>query len=110
MPEAIETFQVKYKIIEGYNQELDNKINDTISSLYTFIMNVFSLIAPLIGGALYDTIGYDHTMNAHIFFEIILAVLFILFNCGTGVFKKDREKKEAQGKMRDIATSIFSVS
>jgi len=56
-------------------------------------MNMFSMLAPVIGGLLYDHLDYDHTMNAHIFIELTFAVIFICFNCSRDVFKKDKELK-----------------
>lgn len=35
LPEAIETFQYKYRIVEGFDQEFDHKLGDTISSMYS---------------------------------------------------------------------------
>jgi hypothetical protein len=34
IPEVIECFQVKYKVIEGYDKEFDDVMNDQISGLY----------------------------------------------------------------------------
>jgi hypothetical protein len=85
MPEAVEVFFLQYEIEEGYNKELDNLINDRISSIYSLLMNLFSMFAPIIGGLMYDSLDYNETMHIHIFIELGCAVIYILFNCGCNV-------------------------
>ena len=53
LPEAIETLQYKYNIVEGYDPEFDNKLSDTTASLYSQLYNLAALIGPVIGGGMY---------------------------------------------------------
>lgn len=90
MPEAIELFQLKFKIIEGFDQELDDKINDQVSALFTMIEAFFALVGPIVGGALYDSIGYQKTMNFVMLMNIFCCLIYLVFNCGQNVFKNSR--------------------
>ena len=56
LPEAIDYINYKYKIVEGFNPELDNKLSNIFSSLYSLINYLFALIAPIIGAVCYDYI------------------------------------------------------
>lgn len=58
LPEALEAVQVKYKIIQGYNSELDNLLSDLLSSMYTMFYSFSSLVGPIIGGIMFDSMGY----------------------------------------------------
>ena len=54
LPEAIDFIIYKYRIVEGFNPELDNKLSNVFSSLFSLINYFFALIAPIIGGLFYD--------------------------------------------------------
>ena len=46
----------KYKIVEGFDPELDNKLGDVFSSLFSLVNYLFALVAPIIGAFLYDNL------------------------------------------------------
>ena len=54
LPEAMETVQAKYKIVDNFCPEVDGFLSDTLSSMYTLFYSLASLLGPIIGGALYD--------------------------------------------------------
>ena len=56
LPEAMDFINYKYKIIEGFDPELDNKLSDVFSSLFSLVNYLFALIAPIIGAVIYDNI------------------------------------------------------
>lgn len=91
LPEAIESYQQHFKIIEGVNPALDNKLNDVLSSQYGLFYNLSSLIGPILGGILYDVVGYRSTMDINMFFELIIMVIFIKYNCGQTIFEDNRK-------------------
>lgn len=72
--------------------EFDDKLNDTMGALFSLVYNLSGLVAPIIGGFMYDhmstdfNLAYRRTMDANAFFELFMAVLFILFNCGCSVY------------------------
>lgn len=82
--------QQKFQIIEGQNPEIDGKLNDMLSSLYTFSFNLSSLLAPIIGGALYDATSYWKTIDINMIATSSVAIIFIIFNCGFSVIKRHK--------------------
>lgn len=102
LPEAIEVYQQKFRIVEGYDVELDNKLSDCISSLYSFLYNLAALFGPVIGGMMYDVFGYEHTMDVNLILQLIFAVVFYWFNCGRDVFQRDAKLKSELKRLKAI--------
>ena len=90
LPEAIECYQQKYKIIEGVNPALDNKLNDVLSSQYGLFYNLSSLVGPILGGLFYDKFGYRTTLDINMFLELIILGIFVRFNGGMKLYENDR--------------------
>ena len=103
LPEAIEVYQNQFKIIEGVNPALDNKLNDVISSLYGLFYNLSSLIGPILGGMMYDIVGYRTTLDINMFLELLAVFIFGYFNCGRDVWTKHEEFLEEIKKYRAIS-------
>jgi len=93
MPEAIESFQMKYKIIEGFDQALDNKLNDCVSGFYNQLTSLSAFVGPIIGGALFDSVGWRALLNYLMLVNAGFALFLIIFNCGPNVFKKEALKQ-----------------
>jgi MFS family permease len=102
LPEAVECFQVKHRIIPGHNNALDGRINDIMSSGYGFFYNLSSMLGPLIGGGLFTAYGFVSTLDINMIFSGIVATIFIVFNCGPQVFKHDKEHKKIMRRMKKI--------
>ena len=102
LPEAIEAYQLKYKIIQGVNPALDGKLSDIMSSGYGLFYNLSSLMGPIIGGVLYDAYGYEDTLNINMFMEFSFFLIFVIFNCGIFVFKNNNRDKKLMQTMKDI--------
>ena len=78
---------VKYKVIEGLDEEMDGLMNDSISSLYQGIFVSFGgLICPIYGGFMYDYAGYKTSMDISMFILIIMALIYYYFNDGTTIY------------------------
>mgnify|MGYP006893287236 CR=1 FL=1 len=60
----------------------------------------------MLGGYLYDTIGYEQTMNYAMVMNVVLTILYLFFDCGFNVFKQDKEEKEQLAKMKEINDQI----
>jgi|LauGreDrversion4_2_1035121.scaffolds.fasta_scaffold1857668_2 hypothetical protein len=54
LPEVIDVTNLKYKIVEGLDEDTEGKIHDTISSLYTFFFSFAGLTCPIIGSFIYE--------------------------------------------------------
>jgi hypothetical protein len=102
LPEAIETFQCKYRIVEGFDIEFDNKLSDCTASMYSQLYNLAALIGPVIGGGLYQMITYEPTMNSNVLLQLILACLFAYYNCGRDCYKNAADLKEMISKLKEI--------
>lgn len=100
LPEAIDQTLVRFKIVEGANEELDTAMHDTLSSLYNMISNGGSLISPIIGGALYDLFGYVRTTQVSAILMVIITLLYVFLNCGMSVFKDTKEEIEILKELR----------
>jgi hypothetical protein len=81
LPEALESFQIRYNIIEGFDKNFDNHLNDEISNLYNLFQQISSLISPIIGGVLYDHFKYRSTLDIIMLIELSFVLLFFLLNC-----------------------------
>ena len=56
LPEVIDVINLRYRLVEGIDEELEGKVHDTISSLYTFFFSFSGLISPIIGSYIYEHI------------------------------------------------------
>jgi hypothetical protein len=54
IPEAIDSIQNHYKIIDGANEELDERLCDVISTMMQMSMTLIGLIGPVIGTIFYE--------------------------------------------------------
>ena len=57
--------------------------------------NFSSLVAPLVGGAMFDLFGYRTTMDFHMGLELICVLSFAYFNCGAKVFDRNNTLTES---------------
>lgn len=57
LPNVFLITQLKYKIIEKIDDELDNAISVHQSCLYRLIGSTFGMLGPFIGAQLYESIG-----------------------------------------------------
>lgn len=102
LPEAIETFQMKYLIVEGFDTEFDNKLSDCMASLYSQFYNFAALVGPVIGGGLDQLFKYEPTMNVNMICSLFIALFFGIFNCGREVFKNSEELNSTIKKLKEI--------
>ena len=58
LPEVVDMITIEFKLIEGTDEETEQLLHDTIAALYNLWYSSSSLLSPIIGGALYDTVGY----------------------------------------------------
>lgn len=90
-PEIINLMTIRYKIVEGVDDDLVGRMNDSVSALYQVFYNFGGMMSPIIGAALYDLFGYEITMNISALFILTMAAVFFLFNAGPNAFKNFRE-------------------
>lgn len=85
LPEVMDVIQIKYKIILGHDEDFDAKLNDSISSLYNLFYCLSSLFGPILGGVMYDQLGYETTMDLNMVFVFLIFVAYAALNCGLNV-------------------------
>ena len=113
-PEAIDSHLQKYKIIPKYDLELDNKMNDTLGSLFALAYNFSGLVSPILGGFIYvhfakgDTKAYRKTMDSVMIFNFAMGVIYLLFNCGN-VYKNAEIQKQELAQMAEITQKIVEI-
>ncbi len=56
LPEVIEAVALKYEICEGLDERLDCELNDKASAIYATFCSIGMILAPIIGGPLYDAV------------------------------------------------------
>jgi hypothetical protein len=56
-----------------------------LSSFYTLSFSLSSLLAPIIGGAIYEAKDYWWTIDFNMVLTFFIAMIFIIFNCGFSV-------------------------
>lgn len=68
LPEAIEAYQVKHRLVPEIEPALDGKLNDIMSSGYGFFYNLASMVGPIAGGLMFDSYGYRGTLDYNMYF------------------------------------------
>jgi len=91
LPDAIEAVYVKEKIVEGVDEYQDSLINDLASGLYGTFFSVGQILAPTLGGALYDSIGFRHTADFMAVACLGYSIVFFVFNVGFSIFSSERK-------------------
>ena len=77
---------LEYRIIEGVDDDLVGKMNDSISALAILLINLGAML-NIIGAALYELFGYELTMIIYGCLIFCFAVIFLVFNAGQEVFQ-----------------------
>ena len=90
LPEIIESVYVKENVVPGENYHIDMLINDKAAGLYGTFYATGQIIAPILGGVLYDTT--NNRITCDILAVTCLCYSFIYFfgNVGFKVFKEEK--------------------
>lgn len=70
------------------------QISDKASGLYGTFYSVGQIISPLLGSALYDTIGFRGTCDLMALSCAFYTSIFFIFNVGFGIFGDEKKFKE----------------
>ena len=118
LPEVVDALFVEYKIIEGSAKETEGLLHDNIAALYNLWYSTASLFSPVLGGFLYDRMGFQKTMDISMFTMLGFALFYTVFNCGCRVYKYHydaldeldhlKEAKEKFDKLVEEDSSIKS--
>ena len=101
IPEIIERIQVENNIVEGDDEEIDNKINDKTNDLYAVSYSAATMISPFIGSYLQEmflTLEMDpwgsplqETCDFAGFCVLLFGIILTIGNCGLTVFSENRQ-------------------
>lgn len=69
-------------------------VNDKASGLFGTFYSVGQVMAPLIGAALYDNIGYRSTCDFLALTCVLYSVVYFSFNVGFKILEKSKKIKE----------------
>ena len=91
------------------NKDLDGLMNDSLANLYNVFQQSSGLFSPIIGGALYDSIGYHSTMDICSLVLVAFAMIYLIFNSGLTVFKDFREEKQKLEELKSLREEIEEI-
>tara|TARA_B110000285_G_scaffold204446_1_gene241402 strand:- start:9 stop:338 length:330 start_codon:yes stop_codon:yes gene_type:complete len=102
LAEFLERLQVDLEICEGENEELDLQLNDVVNEAWYLFYALTTFFAPNIGTQLYEAYDWRPTCDIVAIFNLGIAFILFLFNCGPSVFREDRKFKEKLDKLRNF--------
>lgn len=73
---------------------MDQLISDYGSGLYGTFFSTGQILAPIVGSAIFEDIGYRPTTDLMTVVCLIWCVIFFTFNVGFTIFSNEREIKE----------------
>lgn len=94
LPDALEAVFIKEGIVEGENEATDQLISDYGSGLYGTFFSTGQILAPIVGSAIFESIGYRPTTDLMTAVCLIWCLIFFWFNVGFTIFSKERKIKE----------------
>ena len=86
IPEIMERLQVANQISEIHDEVIFCQLNDKINDIYGFFYAVSQFISPIIGSKLYVLYGARSACDLVALMNVILGIIFFVFNCGPFVF------------------------
>ena len=88
------------------DEALDSAINDTLSCLYTIVYCASSLVSPIIGGKLYDELGWKPTTQIAAATCLLLAIIYFVFNCGFSVFQDYKHQVKVLDELKQLKLKL----
>lgn len=100
IPEMLERLQVDLDIVEGEDELVDLRVNDIVNESYTLLFALSSFVGPMVGSYMYEEVGMRWTCDWFGVFNIAIAVICFVFNCGFNVYGENREFTKKLAKLR----------
>ena len=92
LPEALATFKLENRHVDGVDMKLDGEISDSFAALSTGVFNLASLLPPIFGGFMYENFGFRGTLDACMIIMLVVTALFVVFNTGCHPIKDAQEE------------------
>eukprot|EP00347_Sterkiella_histriomuscorum_P020522 403337480 len=102
LPDAIEAVYIKENTIEGHNEYYDQLLNDMAAGLYGTFFSTGQILAPIVGGALYDAVGFRQTTDFMTIACLGYCLIFFIFNVGFRIFKEEKKIREKQEALEQL--------
>lgn len=77
---------------------MDQLISDYGSGLYGTFFSSGQILAPILGSAIYESIGYRPTTDLMTVVCLLWCIFFFTFNVGFTIFRKEKQIKEKREK------------
>ena len=100
IPEIYERMQLDLGIVEGEDEVVDARLNDKVNDAYGLIYATSQFVSPNIGTWLYGYYGARTTADIVALFNLGLAAVMFVFNCGPFVFSENRKFQEKLAKLQ----------
>ena len=100
---------IEHKLIEGTDEETEGLLHDTIAALYNLWYSSSSLLSPIIGGFLFDIVGYKGTMNLSMVAILIVTAVFFFQNCGFKVYELTAIEMKEIERLKAIKEKIEKI-
>ena len=86
-----------------------------MGALFSLTYNFSGLFAPIIGGLLFDYMStnqitsYRKTMDVNMIFELVMAIIFFIFNCGFKVFQENEQLNSDISNMQTLTKMVEEI-
>ena len=106
LPEVVDMLTIEHKLVEGTDADAEGLLHDTIAALYSLWNCTSRLFSPIIGGFLFDLVGYKGTMNLSMVSMLIITAVFFYKNCGLKVYQITAIENKEVERLRAIKEKI----
>ena len=84
---------LKYRIIEGSDEELEKRLNDLNSLLFLFSQTIGALVGPMVGAGMNMWKGHRKACDTYSIIFLCLAIVMTPFYMTCHPYKIDEEEK-----------------
>ena len=109
LPEVVDILTIEYKLVEGTDEETEGLLHDTIAALYNLWYSSSSLLSPILGGLLFDTVGYKGTMNISMAGILLITAVYYFYNCGTKIFETTKIEMDEVKRLKGIKEKLDKI-
>ena len=89
-------------IVEGKSEQLDQLISDYGSGLYGTFFSIGQILAPIVGGALFEAVGYRQTTDFMTLVCLGWCIVFFVFNVGFKIYSQESKIHEKMELLAEL--------
>jgi hypothetical protein len=87
----LDNLRVSFEIEKGKNEEIETLLNDKVNDVFGAGLAISAFFAPIAGSRLYTHYGNNITCDIVSGFNLTVALVCLVFNCGLHPFKTNKE-------------------